>query len=240
MLASSWGSYLDQIAATYYGISRLVVGTDEETGDPIMEADQTFKNRIVLAPEAFSTAGPEGAYVFHALELDGTGDVADAAAYSEEDGAVYANNDPVLAPEILVVILPRLAYAGSGPALIDRVYAAVTAENVRPLGDKVTVELADDHEYEVEATIRIAPGADPQPVAAEARKQVEAYVAARRRIGTIVQRLGLGGALRVTDVTEIELTAPAADIDRGSKGAATCTGITITVEEGADTWRAIP
>lgn len=240
MLASSWGAYLDHIAATYYGISRLQIGVDEETGDPVMEKDPAFKNRIALAPEAFSTAGPEGAYVFHALELDGAGDVADAAAYSEEDGAVYDTDAPVLAPEILVVVLPRLGYAGTGPALIDRVYAAVTASEVRPLGDKVTVELADEAGYQVEATIRIAPGADPEPIAVEARKQVEAYVAARRRIGATVQRLGLGGALRVTDVTEIELTAPAADIDRGSKGAATCTDITITVEEGADTWRAIP
>lgn len=239
MLATSWGSYLDQIAATYYGISRLDAGIDPQTNEPAFEKDQDFKQRIALAPEAFSTAGPEGAYAFHALELDGKRDIADARAFGEEDGAKYNDGTLVLAPEILLVILPTPAYQGSNEDLMNRAYKAVTAKDVRPLGDKVTIEFANNPDYIVQAKIKIAPGADGELIKIEAKNQVQTYVDRRRKIGATVQRLGLGGALRVTDVTDIELVQPAQDIDLGSKGAATCTNIEIEVEIAEETWRTI-
>ena len=87
-LATGLGGSLDHIAATYYGISRQ--SEIDERGAVIVEDDERFRDRIALAPEAFSTAGPLGAYVFHALELDGEPDIADAWAYSEEDAATYS------------------------------------------------------------------------------------------------------------------------------------------------------
>ena len=60
---------------------------------------------------------------------------------------------------------------------------------------------------------------------------------ARRRVGAIVQKLGLGAALKVTDVEEIVLTSPATDVAPGSKGAGFCTAITITTEAAEDSWR---
>lgn len=239
MLASSWGPHLDHIAATYYGIKRLTLGFADDGVTFLYEKDADFKNRIALAPEAFSTAGPEGAYVFHLLELDGQRDIADAAAYSEEDGAVYDDDTPVLAPEIYCIILPTLEYAGTDQGLLGRAGAAVTKKDVRPIGDKVTVRMADQPTYSVIAKIKFSPGADPAVVAAAARSSVEEYVSRRRRISTVVQVLGLGGALKVTGVTEIELIQPTSDIDPGSVGAATCLNIVITTELVEDAWRTI-
>ncbi|XHF77136.1 hypothetical protein R3J27_08275 [Xylella fastidiosa subsp. multiplex] len=34
---------------------------------PTMESDAAFRRRIVLAPEGYSVAGPEGAYIYHAI-----------------------------------------------------------------------------------------------------------------------------------------------------------------------------
>jgi phage-related baseplate assembly protein len=45
-----------------------------------MEADEDLRQRIVLAPESFSVAGPELAYVFHARSAHP--DVLDASATS--------------------------------------------------------------------------------------------------------------------------------------------------------------
>ena len=89
MLATAWGAWLDHIATTFYGISRLVLSMDEGTGEVTHESDDDFRIRIALVPEAFSTAGPEGAYAFHALELDGRQSISYVAVYSEEDGAIY-------------------------------------------------------------------------------------------------------------------------------------------------------
>ena len=258
LLASSWGAALDHIAATYYGISRLVVIPAIDDAPAIMEEDNDFKARIVLAPEAFSTAGPEGAYLFHTLELDGTRDIADAAIYADEDSAVYtaglhadaysrglrsapfddrATGDPVMPAEILIVIVPTLIYGPCDQPLLDRAFDATTAKKVRPKGDLVRIEPATNNDYQVIGIIRIAPGADANLLLAEAEKRIEKYVAARRRVGRIVQLLGIGGAMKVSDVEEIILTSPAADIDPDSKGVATCTAITLSAEIAEDTWR---
>ena len=191
-LATAITGDLDHIGATYAGIGRLIYPNaidnppansqwDALRGKWV-ETDTIFRARIKLAFEAFSTAGPEGAYVFHALELDGVRDIADAAAYSEEDAATYsdpilhadaysmglvatpftgrANGNPVLAPEILIVALPTLAYGAADQALLNRVFTACTAEDVRPLGDNVRVEAATITAYDIEVTLYYAPGSD--------------------------------------------------------------------------------
>lgn len=224
LLAQASGNMLDHIAATYYGISRL-----------FEEKDDDFRLRIALAPEAFSTAGPSGAYLFHTLEANP--DVRDAGVYSEEDGAVYADGTAVLAPEILVVVL---VHSGNGiPAVrtLDDVRAGLSAKDVRPLGDKVTVEPANILEYEIEAVLRIAQGADSELLRGEAEQRVRDYVDRRRYVSKVHQRLGIGAALKVTGAEEVVLTHPATDIDPGSKGAGFCTKITITTETASESWR---
>ena len=235
LLVTATGPQLDHIAATYYGISRLVVTPATGNQPAVMEADADFRARIALAVEAWSTAGPEGAYIFHALEADGN--VLDVAVYSEEDEAVYANSTPVLAPEVLVVVLSRVGNGAPSSELLARVLTDLSAREVRPIGDKVVVEPATVVPYAVSATLKVRAGADASLLVDEARSRVEAYVAARRRVGAIVQRLGLGAALKVTDVEEIVLSSPATDIDPGSKGAGHCTGITITADAAEDSWR---
>lgn len=241
MLATAWGSNLDHIAATYYGISRLEIAAGVD-GQVIMERDDDFRARIALAPEAFSTAGPEGAYVFHALELNGRRDVSDAAAYSEEDGALYPDASPVLAPEVLVVVAPSTERLESedwaaNMALKAEVYLALSAKEVRPLGDKLTVLIATRVTYDVVATLRFRPGADRQLVHAEATARVKAYAAEQRRVGAVVERLGLGAALKVAGVSSVELTAPANDVDPGSLGCPDLVDVTIAVVEMVEGWR---
>lgn len=266
-LAKAIGGDLDHIGATYAGISRLVYENAEDDQpansqwDPVREAwvetDAIFRDRIKLAYEAFSTAGPEGAYIFHALELDGVRDVADAVAYSEEDEATYSDTlhadaysagkrsapfadrdegDPVLAPEVLVVALPVLGYGAADQDLIDRVFAAITPDDVRPLGDNVRVEAASIETYNIAVTLYYAPGADASAMAAAAQSQLEAYAAARRRIGLTVQRGVIGGRAAVDNNVTVEVTSPATDINPGPKGAAQVGTITVTTVQTPGTW----
>lgn len=270
MSATAVGGDLDHIAATFTGIARLVYD-NEENDQPVnsqwdaalgkwVELDDIFRARIILAFEAFSTAGPQGAYQFYTLQLDGVRDIADAAVYSEEDGASYTvseevlyadaytagqraasfereDEDDVLAPEVLIVILPAVAYGDADQDLIDRAYAAVTGAEVRPIGDNVRVEQAQIDEYTIDVTLTYAPGADPSVLAAEAETRLAAYAADRRRIGAVVQREIIGGRAAVDNTVEVTITSPATNVDPGPKGAAHCTGITVTTVQSVGGWQ---
>ena len=247
---------LRHIAATYYGISQQVDVDDQ--GNEVLEDIERFRDRIVLAPEAFSTAGPEGAYTFHTLELDGEQDIADAYTYGEEDEATYSDTlhadaysvgkrstpfggrddgDPVRAPEILVVAVPSVAYGAMDQDLLDRAWWAVTSKDVRPLGDNVRVESAEVIDYAVDMTITYALGADPEPLIAQAAAAAGIYVANRRRVGVKAERLGIGGCGYVSGVETVTLTSPATDVGGGSKQVPNCTGITVTAVQSEGSWQ---
>lgn len=268
LAAHGRGADLDHIAATYAGIERLVYDNDADdhpensqwdvTLGKWVETDDSFRARFILAFEAFSTAGPEGAYIFHALELDGVRDVSDAAAYSEEDEAVYSDGvlfedaytaglrptsfanrgdgDPVLAPEVLLVVLPTVSFGAATAPLLKRVFAAVTAEDVRPIGDNVRVEAATVTTYDIEVNMYYAPGADAAAMKAEAEARLLAYAMARRRIGLSVQAKVIGGRAAVDDSVTIEVVEPAADILPGSKGAAQVGTITVNTIQTEGSW----
>ncbi len=70
MLAFATGTNLDHLGALF-GVTRLVLDPGQpETGiAPTHESDVDFRRRIQLAPEGFSVAGPEGAYIYHAPRL---------------------------------------------------------------------------------------------------------------------------------------------------------------------------
>lgn len=267
MSATAIGGDLDHIAATFTGIARLEFDNEPDDEPPAaqwddvkgkwVERDDIFRARLRLAFEAFSTAGPEGAYVFHALQLDGVHDIADAVAYSEEDGATYSDGmhadaytagirsepfegredgDPVLAPEALVVVLPSLAYGSADQSLLDRTFAAVNADQMRPLGDNVRIEPASVTQYSIEVTLHYAPGADPFEIKAEAARRLEAYATARRRIGVVVQRKVIAGRAAVDNGVTVTVAQPPASIDPGPKGAAECSDITVHVVQEPGSW----
>lgn len=267
-LATAIGGDLDHIAATYAGISRLVYDNAaddqpfnsqwDDTLGKWVELDDIFRNRILLAFEAFSTAGPEGAYTFHALELDGTRDIADVAVYSEEDAAVYTaglhadafsmglipapftgrnTGDPVLAPEILIVILPVIGYGAADQSLLDRTFTAVTPKDVRPIGDNVRIEPATVSPYNIEVTLYYSPGVDVSAMAAEAKRRLIVYAQSRRRVGLAVQREVIGGRAAVDDNVTVEVTSPVTDIEPGSKGVGQVGTIIVNTVQTQGSWQ---
>ena len=120
MLAYAIGTDLDHLGALL-GVTRLQL----DPGDPInsipptMESDTEFRRRIQLAPEGFSVAGPEGAYIFHALSADP--DVLDASATSPTPG------------EVVVTVLSRQGDGAPSAPLV----AAVEAGDHLPRLDPV-------------------------------------------------------------------------------------------------------
>jgi len=228
MLATATGADLDNLGA-FYGVKRKLL--DEGDPDatppvpPTYESDEDYRRRIQLAPEAFSTCGPQGAYIYHALAADRR--VKDAQAYGPEDGV------GLTPAQVLVVILSRDG-DGSCPAeLVDAVRAYISADERRPLADEVFVQGAEIVPYEITASLTILPGADPAVVEAAARAALERYAAERHRVGLSVDVSFVHRALAQPGVERVTLASPAADVEIGPTQAAHCSAINITVEAAA-------
>jgi len=215
MLAYARGADLDQLGAVL-GVARLRLdaGNPNAGIDPTFESDEDFRRRIQLAPEGFSVAGPEGAYVFHALSA--AGDVLDASATSPSPG------------EVVVSILSRTGDGTANPTLLNRVAQVLTNENVRPMTDHVTVQSAEIVPYTVTATVFTFAGPDSSVVLNEASARLERYIEESHRLGRDVTLSGLYSALHVDGVQRVELVTPATDVVISRTQASHCTGAAIT------------
>ncbi|NML08706.1 baseplate assembly protein [Sphingobium sp. AR-3-1] len=202
LIAKATGADLENLGA-FYGVTRL-------NG----ESDDRLRRRILLAPDAFTVAGPEAAYVFHALSADVS--IADAVATSPAPG------------QVLVSLLSESGDGTATPAQIAAVVAAL-GDDVRPLTDYVTVASATRVDFQIAAALSIAGGPDPAIVLQAANADLETYKDQRRRIGRMVARAGLIGSLQVEGVENTNLTLPAADVDPGRTGFANVTATSVTV-----------
>lgn len=209
LLATATGAMLDQIGALF-GVSRLVVIEANPAANPpieqVMEADLAFRRRIQLSLEGLSTAGPRGAYRYHALSA--SGEVRDVGVRTIASGVVG------------VRVLSSAIDGAASPELLAAVSAALSAEDVRPLCDDVVVSAATVSAYSVEAVLHLpaSPGADAALNAAEAA--VRAYCEDAFAVGRVVRRSAIIAALHQTGVAWVDLVSPAGDVDPGQDGAA--------------------
>jgi phage-related baseplate assembly protein len=221
MLAYSTGADLENLAALF-GVTRQTIDPGNPLAvppvPPTYETDTSLRYRTQLALEGLSTAGPEGAYRFHALEVAGVKDVG-------------IQGPPDTAPgEVLVTVLANTSDGTAGAPLLAAVDAALNAENVRPLTDQVTVQSATVVAYEIIATVYIGTGPDPDAVIAAAQTSVAAFAESRHRVGADIRLSALFAALHVAGVERVELEAPGivADLVIGADEAPFCIGINLT------------
>lgn len=214
MVAHARGADLDNLGALF-GVARFLISdaVPDQGIAAVWESDEDFRRRIVLTPEGYSVAGPEGAYVSHALSADAR--VLDASAISPDPG------------EVLVTILARDGNGTAPPDLVALVEAYLSAESRRPLTDFVQVQSAAILEYAVEAEIITFAGPDSAVVLAEARTQLDIYTEESFRMGRDITISGLHAALHRAGVQNVRLISPAAPINVERTEAAYCTGITL-------------
>lgn len=110
-------------------------GDDGEPQDDGGDGDERYRERIRLAPAKFSTAGPEAAYVYHALAastlITDVKPVNDHEAGTVELVVVTGTDDPT-------------------QDVLDAVLEACNKVNVRPLNDKVIAVAPERVTYDVE------------------------------------------------------------------------------------------
>lgn len=218
MLAFSRGQDLDHLVALF-NVKRFVLHPGDAQAippvPPTLESDSALRLRAQQAFEGRSVAGPRNAYIYHALSADAR--VADISAESPAPA------------EVVVSVLAR-AGDGSAPAdLLARVTAALNDENIRPLGDRVTVQGAQIMPYSVDAQLYLYPGPEAEPIYAAALAKLNTYTAAQRRLGRDIRRSALFAALHVEGVQRVELLQPVADMVLSKHQASYCEAVQLNI-----------
>ena len=110
-------------------------GDDGEPSDSGGEGDENYRERIRLAPAKLSTAGPEAAYIYHAMsaspDITDVRPLADHEAGTVELVIVTGEEDPT-------------------EDVIKAVEAACNDTSVRPLNDKLIVSKPTRVSYDIE------------------------------------------------------------------------------------------
>lgn len=168
-----------------------VVNITASEGGSGVQDDDSYRENIRLAPESFSVAGPDGAYIYHAKSA--SAQIIDVSVRSPTPGEVEVR--PLLAggeipgEEMLGIVLEKLD---------DR--------RVRPLTDKVTVLAPEAVGYDVELTyyIDMADTTQAEAIQAAVDEAVDSYVLWQKsRLGRdlnpseLIRRIMQAGAKRV-------------------------------------------
>lgn len=247
LLSESWGPFLDALGASQLPpVARNVVIPATAEAAAVMELDDDFRRRIQLAPEALSTCGPEGGYLFFTLAVDGVKTASPLGPMSYGGSPA----EPFTPPG--EVHVPIVATAGDGTAsaaLVAQVQAELCQEDRYPIADFITVSAAVIVPYRIVATLKIGAGADPDLVRTTAIARLERQAQRQHRPGAALLRSSLFGAAYLADATGanavevVELAEPAADVNAdlitsaapaGAYRAPYCTEIVVTVEVVSD------
>ena len=133
---------------------------------------------------------------------------------------------------LLIVIADRgsvdLTHQARYVPMIEAAATACSADDARPIGDRVTVEPAAVSTYAITATVEVA-GVGPEAalVVAAARTAAQNYAAAAYALGQDIGRDAVFAALHVPGVRKATITAPAADIAVAANAAARCTAVRV-------------
>ncbi|WP_413503699.1 baseplate J/gp47 family protein [Serratia grimesii] len=198
MLSHAEGTDLDNLAANL-DTERLTITPETDTADAQMESDEALRLRAQSAFEGMSVAGPSAAYEYFARSASGK--VADARATSPAPA------------EVVIAILSTEGDGTASPELLAAVTVAVNDEEVRPLGDRVTVRSADIIDYLIDAELFLYPGPESEPIINAAMASLRTFLADNnKKIGRDVARSAISASLHVQGVQRVVLRSPAADL----------------------------
>lgn len=215
LLAFATGARLDHLAALFAVERMEITPANAETGAAaVLESDTALRQRVQLAPHAFSVAGPELAYVFHARSAHA--DVADATATSPTPG------------QVVVTVLSASGSGVPGAPVLDAVRNRLDGD-VRPLTDEVIVQPAALVDVAITAQLYVFAGPDQALILSTAQASLAAYLAGARRLGRDIARSAVIAALHVGNVQRVVLTSPPVDVVITPAQVANITATTVTV-----------
>jgi phage-related baseplate assembly protein len=163
LLASATGGQLDDLGADpAYGPTARLLVTPEQLGPPyvapVMESDDAYRARLKLAPHQTSVAGPSGAYESRARGANGA--IIDVAVTSPQPGYV----------------LVEVLHDGVWEDVRFDIFQALLSDDVRPVGDVVTVIEAAHVTSSIALTVYVDEGPDLELVQTAAQERINNLV----------------------------------------------------------------
>ena len=193
------------------------VNLTETSGGADAEDDDAFAERIRLAPNSFSVAGPSKAYIFHAYSVSSA--IIDVAVTSTTPGVV--NVYPLLEGGEI-----------PGEELLDDVETYLSSDDIRPLTDEVhaLAPTAQNYAIQVDYWIFSEDQSRGDQIKAAVNAAVEEYrMWQQARIGRdilpdqLIRGVIAAGAARVDSAT----LSPSEFIALEDDEVAQCTGVTV-------------
>lgn len=193
------------------------VNTVETEGGAEIEDDADYAERIRLAPDSFSVAGPVKAYIFHAKSVSSS--IVDVSIYSPSPGIV--NVYPLLEGGIL-----------PGEALLEAVENHLNDETIRPLTDEVhaIAPAAKNYQIKVEYWISKNDSFKSASIQQKVQEAVQKFKTwQQEKIGRDITPSKLVALLVEAGVAVIKDStfSPASYVEVPKYQVAQCTGVTI-------------
>lgn len=173
-----------------------VTNTTMTEGGAEIESDKELANRVFLAPGAYSTAGPEDAYLYHAKKFNAS--IGDVVVHSKQSAGTVD----------VMFIMSDGSTPGAG--MIAGLQEYLRRGNVRPMNDLVTVSAPVEVEYSIGLTYYINRGDSARAVSIQGAVQaaVAEFVAWQRAIGRDINPSKLVAMVMAAGAKRVDVTAP--------------------------------
>lgn len=173
-----------------------VTNTTATEGGAEIESDDDLAERVFLAPGAYSTAGPEDGYLYH------------AKAYSAAIGDVVATSNQAAGTVDIVFIMAD----GStpGPEMINGLKGYLNDKTIRPMTDLVNVSAPEEVQYTINMTYYInrSDSAKAVTIQAAVAQAVADYQTWQRAIGRDINPSKLVALVMAAGAKRVTVTAP--------------------------------
>ena len=173
-----------------------VTNTTATEGGAEIESDDDLAERVFLAPGAYSTAGPEDGYLYH------------AKAYSAAIGDVVATSDQAAGTVDIVFIMAD----GSTPGeeMIEGLEGYLQGKTIRPMTDLVRVAAPQEVQYTINLTYYINRSDSAKAVTNQAAvaQAVADYQTWQRAIGRDINPSKLVAMVMEAGAKRVTVTAP--------------------------------
>lgn len=173
-----------------------VSNVTETAGGSEKENDVEFYNRLRESEETYTTAGPQGSYIYHAKSV------------SSQISDVYAGS-----PKPGEVDIRILLYNGNMPTkeLLEAVKKHLSEDDIRPLTDNVTVAAPEEVEFNIQVKYYVArsKAAKNEEIQRAVELAVENYVLWQTsKMGRDINPSYFSAMLMEAGVKRVEITEP--------------------------------